>query len=130
MAILKKSTDTRPVFLNLLQIHLPVSALVSITHRITGVIMIITLPLLLVAFLGVTTDIRFLYIFQQLPNLVVKLLIAALVVIYMLHILAGIRHIWHDFSGTHALSATTHSAYTVLWTALLWIIFVGWKLWC
>ena len=29
--------DKRPVFLNLFQIHLPVTALVSILHRVSGV---------------------------------------------------------------------------------------------
>lgn len=37
--------DSRPVFLNLLQIRLPVNALVSILHRITGVALIFSIPL-------------------------------------------------------------------------------------
>ena len=129
MAILKKSTDSRPVFLNLLQIQLPVTALVSIMHRISGVIMIILLPVLLVAFLGVTVDPGFLVVFQMLPSPVVKLCTATIVLTYMVHILAGLRHLWHAFSGSHTLQSTRYSAYFVLGLILFWLMLVGYKLW-
>ena len=37
-------TQERPVFLNLLRIRQPVTAFVSILHRITGVLMVLSLP--------------------------------------------------------------------------------------
>ena len=37
-------TENRPVFLNLLRIRQPVTAVVSILHRITGILMILALP--------------------------------------------------------------------------------------
>ncbi len=37
----------RPVFLNLLQIRLPLGGVVSILHRVTGVLLVLSLPLLL-----------------------------------------------------------------------------------
>lgn len=129
LALLKKSTDSRPVFLNLFQIHLPVTALVSIMHRITGVCMVVTLPVLLLAFLGVTVDAGWFFILQQLPRSIVTVIMAIVVLVYMLHILAGLRHMWHDFSGVHSLRSTTCSAYLVLLCALIWIMLVGWKLW-
>jgi succinate dehydrogenase / fumarate reductase, cytochrome b subunit len=39
------TSQGRPVFLDLTKIHLPVNALVSILHRITGVLLIVSLPL-------------------------------------------------------------------------------------
>ncbi len=39
--------DTRPVFLDLRRIRLPINAVVSILHRITGVLLIVSIPLLL-----------------------------------------------------------------------------------
>jgi succinate dehydrogenase / fumarate reductase, cytochrome b subunit len=36
----------RPVFLNLLQIRLPVAGVMSIGHRITGVVMVLAIPAL------------------------------------------------------------------------------------
>lgn len=37
--------DTRPVYLNLLKIKQPVTALVSIAHRISGVLLLLSIPL-------------------------------------------------------------------------------------
>ena len=47
MVALKKTADHRPVFLNLLQIRLPVCALVSILHRVTGVAIVLFFPILI-----------------------------------------------------------------------------------
>lgn len=37
----------RPVFLNLLRIHFPVTAVVSILHRVSGLLMVLSLPVLI-----------------------------------------------------------------------------------
>ena len=42
-----EKNKTRPVFLNLLQIRLPVGGVVSILHRATGVLLVLVLPWLL-----------------------------------------------------------------------------------
>ena len=39
-----KKPDSRPVFLNLLRIRQPVTALVSIAHRISGVLLFLLIP--------------------------------------------------------------------------------------
>lgn len=41
------ATSKRPVYLNLLKIRLPVGGVLSILHRITGVLMILAIPLLI-----------------------------------------------------------------------------------
>lgn len=41
------ATTKRPVYLNLLKIRLPVGGVLSILHRITGVVMILAIPLLI-----------------------------------------------------------------------------------
>jgi len=40
-------TSNRPVYLNLLQIRLPVAGIMSIVHRITGLLMFIATPFLI-----------------------------------------------------------------------------------
>ena len=42
-----KLIQNRPVFLNLLRIRQPVTAVLSILHRITGVLMVLLLPVLI-----------------------------------------------------------------------------------
>lgn len=40
------ATTKRPVYLNLLKIKLPIAGIMSIIHRITGVVMVLATPLL------------------------------------------------------------------------------------
>ena len=41
------ASPSRPVFLNLLQIRLPIAGVVSIAHRITGILLVVSTPLLI-----------------------------------------------------------------------------------
>jgi len=41
------TSPRRPVFLNLVQIRLPIAGVVSIAHRITGVLLVVCTPLLI-----------------------------------------------------------------------------------
>lgn len=129
MVLLKKTTDPRPVFLNLLKIRLPLNALVSILHRISGVIMILALPLLVLALAGAVSKPGIFRYMAIIPYFLWKGAIAAILIAYMYHILAGIRHIYHDFSGHHSLEATNRSSVVVLVAWTVWIIVVGSKLW-
>ena len=129
MVLLKKTTDPRPVFLNLFKIQLPMNALVSILHRITGVVMILALPLLAVVLLGVLSRPGVFYYLAKLPIWLQKAVVASTVSAYMYHIMAGVRHMYHDVSGQHTLRATQISAACVLTGWLIWLILVGGKLW-
>ena len=40
-----KQTDQRPVFLNLLQIRLPLGGVLSILHRVSGVLLVLAIPI-------------------------------------------------------------------------------------
>ena len=40
-------TKPRPVFLNLVKIRLPIAGIMSIIHRVTGVVMVASIPLLI-----------------------------------------------------------------------------------
>ena len=51
------SPDHRPVYIDLRKINLPISAWISITHRITGILVFfITTPIFLVLFACLTND--------------------------------------------------------------------------
>ena len=129
MVLLKKTTDPRPVFLNLLKIHLPLNALVSILHRVTGVIMILVLPLLVLSLAGVIYKPGIYRYMAVIPYYLWKIAIAAILTAYMYHVLAGIRHIYHDFSGHHSLEVTNRSSIIILVVWTVWIIIVGSRLW-
>ncbi|MEC8461391.1 MAG: succinate dehydrogenase, cytochrome b556 subunit [Pseudomonadota bacterium] len=113
----------RPRFLNLWLIHLPVTALVSIMHRISGVIGILMLPALVyVAYEIMNYEPRkVLFIEFTLVGLVLWGIASA----YVLHLLAGLRHMYHDFWHDHELQSTRRTAYIVV---VLWVMWLGFSL--
>ena len=121
MVILKKTTDHRPIFLNLLQIRLPVCALVSILHRVTGVVIVILLPILVFLMHEVSSLSRAL-VWPPAYDWVIQVFELSAVWSFMYHVLAGIRHMFHDFTGVHTLRSTVLSAYTVLSLWFVWVL--------
>ena len=121
MVILKKTTDRRPVFLNLMQIRLPVCALVSILHRVTGVVIVLFLPILIFLMYEVSSRSHFI-VWPPAYHWVAKILELGVVWSFMYHALAGIRHMFHDFTGVHSLKSTVVSAYMVLFAWFIWIL--------
>ena len=104
----------RPVFLNLMQIQMPVGALTSIMHRVTGVLLALGIPaavyLLDQSLQGPQSYARLLGMFDQWA-------FKAVVVVFTWalahHLLAGIRHLLSDVDiGSH-LPAARHSAWVV-----------------
>jgi len=92
------ATDNRPVFLNLLRIRQPVTAVVSIFHRISGVLMILSLPALVYLLnLSLVDKAGFALVTGLLASPVIKIFAVLLSWALTHHILAGIRFILLDF---------------------------------
>ena len=117
----------RPVYINLMEIRLPVSALISITHRLSGIYnFFITLPLALYFLYFSTKSYNdFISIQDTLrsPNLISTFVTFSFLV-YIYHILSGIRHLLQDIHIGESLSASRKSAYFVLiiWFSLFFIL--------
>ncbi len=90
--------------------RLPVAGLVSILHRISGVIMFVLMPFIIWMFdKSISSEIsyaKFRAAFNVgmlgLPGVVWKILALALVWAFMHHLIAGLRHLWMD--ARHAVS--------------------------
>ena len=117
----------RPVYINLMEISLPVSALISITHRLSGIYnFFITLPLALyILYFSTKSYNDFISIQDTLssPNLISTFVTFSFLV-YIYHILSGIRHLLQDIHIGESLSASRKSAYFVLiiWFSLFFIL--------
>ena len=104
----------RPVFFNPLRIQLPVGALTSIMHRVTGLVLALGLPLgvylLDLSLRGPEGYARAASLLSALPSR-----IAAVVLAWALahHLLAGIRHLLSDIDLGSQLSAARRSAWIV-----------------
>ena len=106
----------RPVFLNLLQIRLPVSGVVSILHRISGVLLFLCIPGSLWIF---NASLASEHHFKQLVELLRHPLSIILItlVFWMLahHLLAGIRHLMLDFD----IGVEKHSSIKSSWLVIM-----------
>ena len=98
---------SRPMFFNLLQIQMPVGALTSIMHRVTGLVLAIGIPLALYALhLSLDSEQSYARLAQMASTLAFK--VAAIVFIWALshHMLAGVRHLLMDVDvGSHLREA-------------------------
>ena len=116
-------THKRPININLFKIQLPLSALLSITHRISGIlIFFIVLPISAIA-------LSFMYESQQSydnfvnfysTNSFIKLIFISLVLIFQYHIFTGIRHLLIDF---HLLAENLTSSFRSAVITLLLFLF-------
>ena len=107
--------NKRPVYLNLFQIRLPVAGVVSILHRITGVVTVISLPLSLYALpqsLASADEYAAVTGYLSLPW--VRVLLMVLAVALALHFLAGVRHLLLDIDVGVTRRVARWSAWAVL----------------
>ena len=121
------STDNRPVFLELHKISLPITALVSILHRISGVLMLLSLPILTYVFYLSMSSQEGYAIWSELysHNLMVRLVIFGMYAAFSYHVFAGIRHMVHDFSHQHALDFSIRTSQITLITWGLQALVMG-----
>ena len=116
------SPDHRPVYIDLRKISLPISAWISITHRITGIfVFFITTPIFLILFAYLTNDLSSftstLDFFKN--NLIYAFLVVLSFLILWLHLLTGLRHLLMDFKIGESLIAAKYSA---IFVYIFWII--------
>jgi succinate dehydrogenase / fumarate reductase cytochrome b subunit len=135
------TAQQRPVYRNIhvtqiVSYRLPPAGMVSIGHRISGVLMFLLLPFVVWLFdVSLTSEISYerfasayvagLGIF---PAWFVKLVTLALIWAYLHHFIAGLRHLWMD--ATHAVSKEFghSSALVTLGASLLLTLVLGFKL--
>ena len=105
---------SRPVFLNLMRIQMPVGALTSIGHRISGVVLATSVPVA-VYLLGLSLRdavgfAQVIALFEQFP---VKALTVIIVWALAQHILSGVRHLLSDFDIGSPMRVARRSAWLV-----------------
>ena len=116
------NTDHRPVYIDLRKINLPVSALISITHRLSGMyIFFITLPLMLaLIYFSTESEDSFndLSLFLKNYKFILALIVLSFCILWF-HILSGVRHLIMD---AHIGESLLASKYSAIFTISLWII--------
>lgn len=104
----------RPVFFNLLRIRFPVTAVVSIAHRVSGVFLVVFIPALAYVLervlAGPESFARLATLFDQ-PSVHVIVVFAVWALAH--HALAGVRHLLFDMHFGVQLPAARTSAWAV-----------------
>jgi succinate dehydrogenase / fumarate reductase, cytochrome b subunit len=123
-------TQKRPVFLNLLQIKFPITAIISILHRVTGVVIFLSLPLLLwtlQASLRSKTD--FTQLQECLMAPICKVIVWFITSVVIYHVLAGLRHIIMDVGYAESLKSAKSTAYITLFLSIVFSVYAGVFVW-
>jgi succinate dehydrogenase / fumarate reductase, cytochrome b subunit len=136
---MSEMTRTRPGTMRLVdavKYRLPLAGVVSILHRISGVVMFLLLPFIIWLFdVSITSEIsyeRFAAAFGAgigfVPGWFIKLVALALIWSFLHHFIAGVRHLWMD--ATHSVSKQQghNSAVVTLAASILLTLLLGAKL--
>ena len=126
-------------FTDLTTYRLPPAGIVSILHRVSGVLMFLLMPFIIWMFdSSVSSEISFAKFkavfnngFSFVPGVLVKLVALALIWAYLHHFIAGVRHLWMDVSHAAVTkefgqsSAIVTLALSVLLTVVLGLKLFG-----
>ena len=121
---------SRPKYLNLLQIRMPLPAIVSIMHRVSGAALFFALPLMLWWMQQSLTSGRTFAEFQTMfSNPLVKLVMIGLLWGYLHHLCAGIRHVVMDLDYGLELKTVRLTGTLVLAVSITLTAIIGALLW-
>ena len=119
----------RPVFLNLFRISFPVTAILSIMHRLMGVAMVLALPLVIYIFgLSLSGEQGWQTSLSILAHPLSKLFIFLLLWSLIHHLLAGIRFLLIDIEWGVSKSAARASAWFINIAAIIVTLILAWRL--
>lgn len=125
-----KNAGERPVFLNLLQIRLPRGGLLSFAHRVTGVLLVLAIPLFIYLLQllngGVEGFSQALSILYSTPG---KIIVSLTVWILIQHSLSGIRHLMMDLGYSYDKNIARLTANTAFVLSFLLIVLTGVWIW-
>ncbi len=120
----------RPIFLDLTAIQFPITAIVSICHRISGVIIFLAIPFLLwLLQLSLIAPETFYDLKYSLPHSSLRWLLWVVMAAVIFHICAGIRHLVMDMGYAESLKAGRQTSMVVFIVAILLTVIAGIYLW-
>ncbi len=121
----------RPVNLDIATISMPVTAIVSILHRVTGIILFIGLAFLFYAFdLSLESPEGFAQVVSTLEtSFMAKFIIWGTVSALMYHFVAGVKHLFMDLGYFEELESGQLAAKANLVIAGVLILIVGVWIW-
>ncbi|OGT42981.1 MAG: succinate dehydrogenase, cytochrome b556 subunit [Gammaproteobacteria bacterium RIFCSPHIGHO2_12_FULL_37_34] len=121
--------NTRPKNLNLFTIHFPIPAIVSILHRLSGIVLFFLIPFVLWGFALSLTDDGF-DMLQGFSSLFyIKLIIWIVFIPVCYHLVAGIRHLLMDIHIGTSLAMGRQLAIWTFIVSIFLLFLIGIWLW-
>ncbi len=115
-----KTKDSRPKYLNLLKIRLPITGVASINHRLSGLILFLSIPVSLYLFqLSLSSQSGFADMLLWLSSPLIKVALVLLVWSFVHHLFAGFRFLLIDQNIGISLSLARKSAWFVVFAAVI-----------
>lgn len=119
--------SSRPVYLDLLRIRQPLPAIISLLHRLSGVLLFLAIPLLLLMLQMSLASPEGFRALQE--NFWFKLALFFLFAAYAYHGFSGLRFLMLDLHWGTALKSARISSWLVLAATLLSLLILGGWLW-
>jgi succinate dehydrogenase / fumarate reductase cytochrome b subunit len=120
----------RPKHLALHQIKLPLPGIVSILHRVSGLLLFFALPLLLLMLQYSLSSIEtYTQLIGVLGHPLVKIMLIGLLWAFLHHFCAGLRYLAIDLHLVRDLAQARTSSKVVLLVSLALTVLAGVKLW-
>ncbi|HMA12419.1 MAG TPA: succinate dehydrogenase, cytochrome b556 subunit [Steroidobacteraceae bacterium] len=119
----------RPVYLDLLRIHLPLPGWVSILHRISGALLFVALPLGVWALsVSLSGEAGFRRMADWAAQPLARLCVLIMVWAFTHHFFAGLRHLALDIHWGVDLKQARQSSLAVMLAAALVTLVAAWRL--
>lgn len=123
------SYSSRPKNLNLFTIHFPIPAIVSILHRLSGVALFLLIPFALWGLSYSLSESGFDRLRQWFDTFYFKFFFWALLVPFLFHLIAGVRHLISDIGIGDSLKGGRMTAQLTVIISILLILVAGIWLW-
>lgn len=120
------NNNNRPIFLNLFKIHLPVTAVVSVAHRLTGIVLFMLIPVLIylldLSLEGPEGFNRVRHLSES-PLWHAAIILAGWFLAH--HFFAGIRYLLIDIDIGVSAVASRRGAWLVLAASIITVLIMG-----
>ena len=123
--------NDRVVNLDLTQFRFPITAIVSITHRVTGVLLFLAFPILLyVLDFSLASEAHYTHVQEEwLQNGFIQFAVWVFLSLLAYHFCAGVRHLLLDFGYFETINGGRYSAFGMLGVTLVLVLLSGVWVW-
>lgn len=122
--------DNRPVNLDLSTMHFPITAIVSILHRISGVLMFLLIPFLLCLLsCSLSGQTGFDKTLAMLSSPLAKCVLFFFLAPFIYHSVAGVKHLLADWGVAEEKCSAKMASRLTLLVAVILIVLMGIWIW-